>query len=217
MKNRDSRERDNAAQNKRRAANREKINAAHREWYANNLGKVRAKHRLYQKRWRTANIEKARAKEKKWQLSHRAHVSAYRKKYDAIPSNKLKKRAYRLRNYALNKEKINALARRWRAENPAKHLLQLARSRAKTLNIECSITIKDIVIPQFCPVLGIELVKSISGRFTHNSPTLDRINNSLGYIPGNVAVISHRANALKRDMTIATLNKIIEYIKSHSG
>ncbi len=44
-------------------------------------------------------------------------------------------------------------------------------------------------------------------------PTLDRIIPSRGYVRGNIAVISFRANFLKRDATLDELRKIIRYIE----
>lgn len=38
-----------------------------------------------------------------------------------------------------------------------------------------------------------------------NAPSLDRINNDLGYVPGNVMVISRRANIIKKDATLDEL------------
>lgn len=42
-----------------------------------------------------------------------------------------------------------------------------------------------------CPVLGIDLT----------TPSLDKIIPALGYVPGNIAVISMKANMLKGDET----------------
>jgi hypothetical protein len=80
-------------------------------------------------------------------------------------------------------------------------MLIAAKGRAKRLNIPFDLITEDIVIPEICPVLGIKLERSLS-RFNNNSPTLDRIQPDLGYTKGNVRVISHRANALKSNMTL---------------
>lgn len=73
-----------------------------------------------------------------------------------------------------------------------------AKNRAKTKNLDFNISVEDIEIPEFCPVLGIKLNihKGRSGGFK-DSPALDRINNSKGYVKGNVRVISHLANMMK--------------------
>lgn len=82
-------------------------------------------------------------------------------------------------------------------------MLDNARHRAKKL-IPFTIGRDDIVIPEFCPILGLRLYY---GTWTDNhcSPSLDRIEPRLGYVPGNVRVISNRANILKRDATAREL------------
>ena len=77
-------------------------------------------------------------------------------------------------------------------------LLYTARSRAKKSGIKFSITEKDFVPVTHCPLLGIRLNFSIRKRGTsNNSPTIDRITPKLGYVPGNVWVISGKANRIK--------------------
>lgn len=44
-----------------------------------------------------------------------------------------------------------------------------------------------------------------------NSPTLDRIRPDLGYVKGNVIVISGRANRIKSDATIEELRDIASF------
>lgn len=77
-------------------------------------------------------------------------------------------------------------------------MLQRAKERCKKSGLEFSITADDIVIPDTCPILGIKLKenKGRSGAYK-DSPSLDRIDNTKGYIPGNVQVISQLANAMK--------------------
>ena len=90
------------------------------------------------------------------------------------------------------------------------------KSRAKSLGVEFSLSLSDISIPQKCPALGINLRRlPLNGKVADNSPTLDRIDPSAGYTPGNIAVISHRANSIKRSATIEELGQIIIYMKNH--
>ena len=48
---------------------------------------------------------------------------------------------------------------------------------------------------------------------TRNSPSLDRIRLELGYVKGNVRVISGRANLLKNDATIEELEAVLGDMK----
>src|SRR5260370_41742151 len=72
-------------------------------------------------------------------------------------------------------------------------MLLSARHRAKVGGIPFNITREDITIPEFCPVLGIKL-ESGTRQEHESSPSLDRVRPELGYIKGNVMVISHKAN-----------------------
>ena len=85
-------------------------------------------------------------------------------------------------------------------ERPVDYLYYRAKDRANTLNLPFTITKDDIVIPEFCPVLGLKM--SFSGmKERSTSPSLDKIIPELGYVPGNIAIISHRANLLKNNGT----------------
>jgi hypothetical protein len=93
-----------------------------------------------------------------------------------------------------------------------KVLYWVAKNRAKNKGIEFSISIEDIVIPAKCPVLDIPLYAS-RGKAGPNSPSLDRIDNTRGYIPGNVCVISYRANLLKNNSTIGEMTQVLAYME----
>lgn len=87
---------------------------------------------------------------------------------------------------------------RVKCTDPRSKMLMRAKSRAKVKNITFNLTIEDIQIPSYCPILGIKLNchKGASGG-RKNSPALDRINPQLGYVKGNIRVISHLANMMK--------------------
>lgn len=102
-------------------------------------------------------------------------------------------------------------------ERPRMALLSQAKGRAKDNKLPFNITINDIVIPSTCPVLDIPIItaqdsEQIRSGPTDNSPSIDRIIPELGYIRGNVMVISNRANRIKGDGTLEEHKKIANYI-----
>lgn len=82
-------------------------------------------------------------------------------------------------------------------------MLYGARQRAKAVGVPCTITEQDIELPTHCPVLGYALrVYRGCGKGPRNdSPTLDKIIPALGYVPGNVLVVSQKANRLKNQLS----------------
>lgn len=100
--------------------------------------------------------------------------------------------------------------RRLNHNNPENYMWKAAKSRAKRQGVPFDISVEDIEIPKRCPVLGIKL-KMGHGQPTDNSPSLDRIIPALGYVKGNIEVISHRANSIKRDATPEELRMIADY------
>ena len=48
------------------------------------------------------------------------------------------------------------------------------------------------------------------GRYRENSASLDRIDSSRGYVPGNVWVISTKSNRIKNNSTFNDMKKLVE-------
>src|SRR6266436_5014533 len=95
-----------------------------------------------------------------------------------------------------------------------RYILRSARYRARKKNIPFSITVKDIHIPSRCPVLGISLRSNLGNKKPgRDSPSLDRIDSSKGYVPGNVMVISWRANDVKGNGTIEELRRVADWME----
>lgn len=126
---------------------------------------------------------------------------------------RVKAKEHRLKN----RENIYKADLKWRHDNPHKQLLILARNRARRLDVPFNLTADDVVIPDLCPVLGIKIICSIGGPrrkgFLPESPSIDRIVPELGYVKGNVSVISMRANRLKNDATLEEIESIAAYIR----
>ena len=131
-------------------------------------------------------------------------------------------RAFTKKWYHANKEALKAnpkwvearrqSVRKWRENNREASMLCAAKARAKRLGLEFNLDVEDIVIPDRCPVLGIPL-QFTKGKQTQGTPALDRIDNSQGYIKGNVAVISHKANRVKSDLSLSELKALYDYAK----
>jgi hypothetical protein len=112
-----------------------------------------------------------------------------------------------------NKEYAKEACRLYRLNNPERFLWlsakKRAKKRAKEQGLPFNVTVADIVIPSHCPVLGIELVR---GDY-NTAPSLDKIVPALGYVKGNVAVISKRANMIKSNANAEELSLVLEYVK----
>lgn len=86
-----------------------------------------------------------------------------------------------------------------------------AKRRARANGLDFSIVVEDITIPEVCPVLGIPLYPG-HHRSKYNSPSLDRIDNTKGYIRDNIAVISMKANLHKADLSKAEIKALHDYV-----
>lgn len=106
----------------------------------------------------------------------------------------------------------NAYARARRPKTIAKHLVWSSRARAKERNIPHTITDADVIVPEVCPALGIPLKNE--GSQADNSPSLDRVIPQLGYVPGNVVVISKLANRIKSNATPDQLRKVAQWAQT---
>ncbi|HXQ35035.1 MAG TPA: hypothetical protein VN843_13560 [Anaerolineales bacterium] len=84
-----------------------------------------------------------------------------------------------------------------------------AKHRAKNKNLEFNIDWSDIHIPEKCPLLEIPLIRKQGSGMSANSPSLDRINPTKGYVKGNVWVISGKANAVKNNASIEEVRTLL--------
>lgn len=121
----------------------------------------------------------------------------------------------RIRNndaYKQNPELFKQRANKWQQANPEQYLWLKARARAKRSGLEFTISKEDIFIPKFCPYLGCELTHILGKGWLHTNASLDRIDNTKGYIKGNVQVVSWLANSMKRDASKEELLRFAESV-----
>lgn len=127
-------------------------------------------------------------------------------------------REYRKAYYSRRRKEDTEYARimqtSWRDRNPKRYIWTRAKGRAAADNIPFTITEADFDIPEYCPIFPNLKLAFSSGRATRpdNIPTLDRLVPALGYVPGNVAVISMRANRLKSDASKQDLEAIVAWM-----
>lgn len=91
---------------------------------------------------------------------------------------------------------IKCMKSRNKVQSTRSILINSAKKRANELNLPFNIRYDDILLPEICPLLGKEINYN-NDISTNYSPSLDRINPNLGYIKGNIQVISKLANSMK--------------------
>lgn len=101
----------------------------------------------------------------------------------------------------------------YRSEWPKRQVI-LKRYHCKKNGIPFDLEASDLVIPEICPVLGIPLKVSEDSGPKYNSPSIDRIRPELGYVKGNIAVISQKANQIKNNATLEELGQVYNWLKS---
>lgn len=93
----------------------------------------------------------------------------------------------------------NASERASYARNPAARMLTAARRQRKR-GVLVTVTVADILVPVACPVCGV-VMTSGQARSSDRSPSLDRYEPALGYVPGNIMVICRGCNRRKQNHT----------------
>lgn len=91
-----------------------------------------------------------------------------------------------------------------------KRMIRDARYRSSKRNIPFTLTLDDIYIPILCPVFGFKLLKGHPNR----APNLDRIIPEMGYVRGNVIVVSALANRIKSDAAINQIRLVADFYET---
>lgn len=114
-----------------------------------------------------------------------------------------------------NREAIRQRAREYYKESPECFVLHNIKTRAKKQGVPFELTAEDLVTPEFCPVLGIRLERSTNpkGGVTDCAPTVDRLIPELGYIKGNIIIVSHKANRIKNNATVEELETVARFYR----
>lgn len=161
-----------------------------KEYYDTNVDKLREKSAKY----RREHPEKAKEAVKVWCDNNKEYLLEVSRNY-----------------YLANKDEISQESKLKHRSDPKREMINAARRRAKIKQVPFDITTDDILIPEFCPILKLRLMVN-SGKPKENSPSLDRIVSELGYVKGNIMVISHLANTMKNKASFEQLVNFAKFI-----
>lgn len=167
------------------------------------LERKRERARQYSREWSAKNREYTRQNARKWRLEN--------------PDEKreLNKLWMRKKRAGMTVSERQQQHLRDKQRDPIGYLLSHAKHRAKSRGVPFDLTREDLVMPTHCPVLGFELQWGVGKHGWRNmeAPSLDRIKPQLGYVRGNVTIISTRANHLKGNGSIAELKAVLAYME----
>jgi|SRR5882672_64103 len=130
----------------------------------------------YRKEWAKKNPEKRRESTRRWRMQH--------------------------------PQKWAEIERNWKRKNPfsnaVKELAKGAKKSGTPIDREYC---RSLTVPTVCPVLGTPIRFAVGEGFRpmHETASFDRVDNNLGYIRGNVCIVSRLANTMKSCATPAQL------------
>ena len=113
------------------------------------------------------------------------------------------------------KQKVQTSKRDEFERHIKKYMYTSAKLRAQKKGIPFNIEEDDIIIPEICPILEVPLILGHKGNYEY-TPSLDRIDNSKGYVKGNIMVISKKANSMKNSASIEELKMFVKNVLRYS-
>jgi len=156
----------------------------------------------------------------------KSDVSVYNQNY--YKKNREVIRARAKKHYEENKEKIlkrerdkrrediegyREYQREKRRKNSLPYVLSQKKSTAKEKSIEFNLEVEDIIIPEFCPILGVKLAGPYEEpKENEDKYNIDRIDPNKGYTKDNIWVISRKANMIKTNATPEEIFKVGLYL-----
>ena len=159
------------------------------------------------KKYREENKEKIKEQRKKYREENKEKIKEWNKKYYQENKERINERCKKYNKE--NKEKLNAQRKKYREEDRGRHMAQQIRYRANEKNLPYDLDADYLksIWPEDnkCPALGLEFSKPGEG-LKENSSSLDRLVPELGYVKGNVAIVSMLANQI---MSNATPDQVI--------
>ena len=140
-----------------------------------------------------------------------------------MPAEKLAKYKAKADSNWNSSDKGKTSKQRWKERDPkwawVVSAVGGAKTRSKVQNVPFSIDNQYIlsITPDKCPVFGTAFIfVGGAGGNSAYSASIDKIIPELGYVAGNVAVISARANTIKNNATLDEIMKVYEWMNSNT-
>lgn len=108
-----------------------------------------------------------------------------------------------------------ASAKARKSRDPAYRMLTGARKRHYDCGVPFDLKVEDIHVPERCPVFDKPLVMDDPSSEWY--PNLDKITPHLGYVRGNIVVMSARANRIKNDATLEELKALVAFMEKETA
>lgn len=121
------------------------------------------------------------------------------------------------------KEKANLHREKWRVNNRKKdwvhRTLWKAKARAKKKNLPFNLTTDYIlsIMSDNCPIFDEPFILHGTKTGADMTPNIDRIDPVKGYVEGNIAIISSKANRIKSAYQSKDLYKVAQWLEQIEG
>jgi hypothetical protein len=160
------------------------------------------------KKWKKANSQQSKELSKKYYNKNRQSI---RERARGSYANGAGQQWYQN-----NKERI--LSARKGLDGTILSMFRSARSRAKKENIPFDLTVEYLhkIATENCPVTNKPMDWNGEENNSLNRPSLDKIIPELGYVQGNVAIISYRMNTKKNNLLETELVQLLQYVQLYS-
>lgn len=120
-----------------------------------------------------------------------------------------------------NGDKGKSAKVRWQERNPkwawAVNVLGGARERVRSSSKDIPYNVTNeylySILPDLCPIFGTPFIYTGNKKTGPHSPTIDRVDPNLGYVIGNIAVISMKANLIKSNANAEEIQKVANWLK----
>lgn len=183
-------------------------------WKKNNAEKLRLQ-------WSTPE---ARARRQTWRDANPERVQLYHARYlqnhpDTVRESKANHASSELCQQTREKRRRKF----WQTPSlRMKMVVERAFIRAIRSDLEFDQCLKQILMdnpPMVCACCGVDFNYSGDPQKTRQrtSPSIDRVDNTKGYVVGNVQIICWGCNADKSHLTVERMEQFIAYIKRHIG
>lgn len=149
---------------------------------------------------------------------------AWRKKYEQTTRFRERVRLYsakRRKDPAL-KETLKRYAHTWRKNHRLNYMVYRAIKRATDKGIEFDRGFLEELAatkPTNCDCCGVQFNYGVQakGRQGHPAtPSLDRVDPTIGYVRGNTAIICLRCNVLKKNGSLLEFRNILSYVERYA-